>query len=47
MRTRRLDQGAVAVEYALLVGLIALAVISGVTALGLAVIDLFTSVEFP
>ncbi|MGH3713624.1 MAG: hypothetical protein ACRDT4_09230 [Micromonosporaceae bacterium] len=46
MQDRR-DRGAVATEYALLAGLIALAVIGAVTALGLAVVVLFDGVVFP
>ena len=42
----RCDQGATAVEYALLVGLIAVVIVAAVTTLGIAVNGLFTFV-FP
>ena len=38
---RRDESGATAVEYGLMVGLIALVIIGGVTAFGIAVTDLF------
>ena len=47
MRRLRREQGATAVEYALFVAFIALAIVGGVTALGLFTIGLFSSVELP
>jgi pilus assembly protein Flp/PilA len=41
---RRDEQGAVYVEYALLLTLIALVIVGGATALGLNINDLFTSI---
>jgi pilus assembly protein Flp/PilA len=43
----RADDGATAVEYALMVGLIALVVVSGVTLLGVSVNDVFANFHIP
>ena len=44
-RIKRDDEGATAVEYGLMVGLIAIAIIVTVTALGLSLNDLFVRIE--
>ncbi len=47
MRPHHRDQGATAVEYAILAAFIAAVIVGTVTALGLATIDLFSSLELP
>jgi Flp pilus assembly pilin Flp len=47
MRVRRDERGASVVEYSLLLVFIALAAITGVTALGLEVASLFEGIDLP